>query len=417
MVSHLAGNRPVEGPRPWFGGPNRIVFVGDSITTDGTVNSQTPGAGQLIGESWAALASYASQGRVQFAGMAAESGWTIAQVKTLIPNALAVRPRFVNVLVGINDCAGGTWNDATWTQKRTDYSAMTAAILAAGAIPVLCTLLPGNGSTNMSNLARLNAFIRSLAVRHGVPCVDFHRRLVDPADGTWLGTTNSSDEIHPSPAGKWVMATAWNEDFAAKLPLPIDPLARTVGKSASVGDPQNYNLLSGVFSTGSGTPVVPTGWSASAGGGSYTASLTGPDAYANGKWLRAGVMTGTSEITPILDGSHAGSVSAGDRIFFGCRLRTPVATSDLRYSLRLTVRNSSFAGLRDFHPLESWRLDLGSTTGILVSFEDEMPAGADNIAFSLTVLDADGSGSTGEVEISQVTLMNLTRMGVDPRAL
>jgi lysophospholipase L1-like esterase len=124
-------------------------------------------------------------------------------------DVIALKPKVVVILAGINDLAGNTGPETL--EQIEDNLASMAEMAAANHIRVvLCSVLPAfdfpwrPGMTPAPKVLALNVWIKAYAAEKGYPYVDFHTAMKDQRDG--LPATLSRDGVHPLPVGYAMMA-------------------------------------------------------------------------------------------------------------------------------------------------------------------------------------------------------------------
>ncbi len=194
--------------------PNRVVFMGDSITELWPLATSFPGA------------SYVNRGI---------SGQTTSQMLVrMFPDVIALKPAAVVLLAGTNDISRAT-GAATAEMVQHNIQAMAQLAAANGIKVVLCAILPTDDTpvrpegfdqarrgpqppagvkipprpknSEMrppSDITGLNTWMREYARASGFAFVDYHSAMVD-AEGM-LRDGLSVDGVHPTPAGYSVMA-------------------------------------------------------------------------------------------------------------------------------------------------------------------------------------------------------------------
>ncbi len=160
----------------------RTVFLGDSIT-----------------EAWPlADPELFANGRVG----RGVSGQTSAQLLVrLMPDAVALKPRSIHLMCGVNDIAGNTGPN-TPQDYMNNIMAMTAVTKAAGIQLVLGSITPAAGFAWRPNLPdprsrirALNDWLRDLATAQGAVFADYHNALRGADDR--LAPELSRDGVHP----------------------------------------------------------------------------------------------------------------------------------------------------------------------------------------------------------------------------
>jgi len=177
---------------PPAAGEDRVVFMGDSITEFWKIEGPE---GLFPGK------PYINRGI---------SGQTTPQmVLRFHQDVIALKPKVVVILAGINDIAGNTGPE-TLEQIEDNLASMAELATANHIRVVLCSVLPAfdfswsPGLTPAPKVLALNAWIKAYAAEKGYPYVDFHTAMKDQRDG--LPATLSEDGVHPLPAGYAMMA-------------------------------------------------------------------------------------------------------------------------------------------------------------------------------------------------------------------
>jgi lysophospholipase L1-like esterase len=176
----------VAPPAP---GENRVVFMGDSITEAWHLDESFPGK------------PYINRGI---------SGQTTPQmVLRFRQDVIALQPKVVVILAGINDIAGNTGLE-TLEQIEDNLASMTDLATANHVRVVLCSVLPAfdfpwsPGMQPAGKVLTLNAWIKAYAAEHGAVYVDYHTAMKDVRDG--LPANLSKDGVHPTLNGYAIMA-------------------------------------------------------------------------------------------------------------------------------------------------------------------------------------------------------------------
>jgi lysophospholipase L1-like esterase len=179
-------NLKLAPPAP---GEDRVVFMGDSITIGWRLDQSFPGK------------PYINRGI---------SGQTTPQmVLRFHQDVIALKPKVVIILAGINDIAGNT-GPMTVEETEANLAAMAEMATANHIKVVLCAVLPAfdfpwrPGQAPMPKEIALNDWIKSYAATNGHEFVDYYTPMKDDRGG--LPATLSHDGVHPLPAGYAVMA-------------------------------------------------------------------------------------------------------------------------------------------------------------------------------------------------------------------
>jgi len=177
---------------PPAAGDNRVVFMGDSITEAWKIEG--PG-GNFPGK------PYINRGI---------SGQTTPQmVLRFHQDVIALQPKVVVILSGINDIAGNTGPE-TLAQIEDNLQSMAEMASAHQIKVVMCSVLPAfdfpwrPGMEPADKVIELNKWIKAYAADHRVVYVDFHTPMKDSRNG--LPANLSKDGVHPTPAGYAIMA-------------------------------------------------------------------------------------------------------------------------------------------------------------------------------------------------------------------
>ena len=174
---------------PPAAGEDRVVFMGDSITQGWHLDVSFPGK------------PYINRGI---------SGQTTPQmVLRFHQDVIALKPKAVIILAGINDIAGNT-GPMTLEQTEDNLAAMAEMATANKIKVVLCSVLPAYdfpwspGQYPAHKVMALNEWIKAYAAEKGFVYVDFYSPMKDDRGG--LPPTLSKDGVHPLPAGYAIMA-------------------------------------------------------------------------------------------------------------------------------------------------------------------------------------------------------------------
>jgi lysophospholipase L1-like esterase len=171
---------------------NRVVFMGDSITQAWRIegpDSYFPGK------------PYINRGI---------SGQTTPQMLVRFrQDVIALQPKVVVILAGINDIAGNTGPE-TLEQIEDNLSSMAELAAANRIRVVMCSVMPAfdfpwrAGLSPAAKVVSLNKWIKAYASEMGYVYVDFHTPMKDERDG--LPASLSKDGVHPTADGYAVMA-------------------------------------------------------------------------------------------------------------------------------------------------------------------------------------------------------------------
>jgi len=170
---------------------NRVVFLGNSITEGWTQYFPMQFAGK----------PYINRGII---------GQTTPQmVLRFRQDVIALKPKVVVILAGINDIAGNT-GPSTLEMIEDNLASMTELAQTNGIRVVLSSVLPAAdfpwrpGMDPAPKVIALNKWIKDYAARRGAVYLDYHSAMSDDKGGMRAGL--ASDGVHPTEAGYQVMA-------------------------------------------------------------------------------------------------------------------------------------------------------------------------------------------------------------------
>lgn len=183
-------------------GENRVVFMGNSITI---------GWLHKVPEFFAGK-PYINRGI---------SGQTTPQMLLRFrQDVIALKPKVVVILAGVNDIAGNT-GPMTLDQIMDNLRSMAELALANGIEPVLSSVLPAYdfpwrpGLEPAKKVPALNEMIRSYAQAHDLVYLDYFTAMADDRPG--LDKTLATDEVHPTVKGYQMMAPLCEAAIARAL--------------------------------------------------------------------------------------------------------------------------------------------------------------------------------------------------------
>ena len=168
---------------------NRVVFMGDSIT-----------------EGWGKGPQFFSGKPYLNRGI---SGQTTPQMLIRFrPDVIALKPKVVVLLAGINDIAANT-GPMTLSMTEDNIQSMAELARASGIHVVLASVLPARdfpwrpGMEPAGKVIKLNTWIKNYAAQNGFTYLDYFTPMVDDKQG--LKTELTRDGVHPNPAGYAIM--------------------------------------------------------------------------------------------------------------------------------------------------------------------------------------------------------------------
>lgn len=187
---------------PPAAGEKRVVFMGNSIT-----------------EGWKYLSPEFFNNRAYICrGI---SGQTTPQMLVRFrPDVIALEPKVVVILAGINDLAGNT-GPATIEMIGDNIASMSDLAKAHDINVVLCSVLPAYdfpwnpGVYPAEKIILLNEWIKKYASEYGYLYIDFYSSMVDERLG--LKSEFTEDGVHPNAAGYKVMEQLAEKQIAKAL--------------------------------------------------------------------------------------------------------------------------------------------------------------------------------------------------------
>lgn len=193
-----------RGARP------EAVFIGDSIT-----------------QYWAAADPNFFHGERINSGIAAQTSPQV--LLRLTPDAIALRPGVIHILVGTNDVIGLT-GPSRPDDYRNNIKAMVTLARASGAAVVIGLVPPASGkiadrrAATIAGIRTLNGWLLTFAREQGLTVADYWTPLAAP-DGA-LRPELAADPSHPNEAG-----------YAVMKPIALAAIAEAARRSAAPAAP------------------------------------------------------------------------------------------------------------------------------------------------------------------------------------
>jgi lysophospholipase L1-like esterase len=188
LARYREANAALGAPAP---GENRAVFMGNSIT-----------------DAWAKRFATDFPGK-PYVGRGISGQTTPQMLVRFRQDVVALKPKVVVILAGINDIAGNT-GPSTQEMIADNIMSMTEIAKSNGIRVVLSSVLPAfdfpwrRGMEPAPKVVALNAWIKRYAQEAGVVYLDYHTRMADARGG--LSPEMASDGVHPTAAGYQIMA-------------------------------------------------------------------------------------------------------------------------------------------------------------------------------------------------------------------
>jgi len=188
LARYRDANAALGAPAP---GEARVVFMGNSIT-----------------DAWAKSFPTMFPGKA-YVGRGISGQTTPQMLVRFRQDVIALRPKVVVILAGINDIAGNT-GPSTQAMIADNLMSMTEIAKANGIRVVLSSVLPAydfpwrRGIGPAPKVVALNAWMKCYAAQAGVVYLDYYAKMVDARGG--LSPEMASDGVHPTEAGYRIMA-------------------------------------------------------------------------------------------------------------------------------------------------------------------------------------------------------------------
>ncbi|TVT40358.1 acylhydrolase [Hymenobacter setariae] len=182
----------------------RVVLMGNSIT-----------------DAWpkADTAFFASK-TYEYIGRGISGQVSGQMLLRLWPDVLALQPKVVAILSGINDIAE---NAGPYNPEATFHNITSMAELAQahGVRVIICSVLPAYnfpwrpGREPAPKVIALNQQLKAYAAQHHITYVDYHTAMADERQG--LSAALASDGVHPTLAGYRIMGPLLQQGVAQAL--------------------------------------------------------------------------------------------------------------------------------------------------------------------------------------------------------
>jgi lysophospholipase L1-like esterase len=188
LARYREANTALGAPKP---GEDRVVFMGNSIT-----------------DAWARSFPAMFPGK-PYVGRGISGQTTPQMLVRFRQDVVALKPKVVVILAGINDIAGNT-GPSTQAMIADNLMSMTEIAKANGIRVVLSSVLPAydfpwrRGIDPAPKVVALNAWIKCYASQVGAVYLDYYSKMVDSRGG--LSPEMASDGVHPTNAGYRIMA-------------------------------------------------------------------------------------------------------------------------------------------------------------------------------------------------------------------
>jgi lysophospholipase L1-like esterase len=375
----------------------RYAAIGDSI-----IQGNADLTNNVLGDTtWFHLACVLSNQRIQYVRNAGIAGQNTTQwAARVASDVIAYAPSRCFVPVGSpNDSA----SSISFATTKANITSIVNALLNAGILPTLISMVPFNTPAYLSTISSLNAWGSKYAAQQGLDYINTHRYLVDATTGQY-NAAFTADGTHPNRAGARTIAAAVVAALGNYLPVrtPFIP-DYSVGGSANL-------VPGGAFAVDTNADGIADNWIVYGGvtSGSVTPSLVTDSSATgvSGKWqqlVAAGPFVGTRILeTAATFGTLGTNFAIGDRVAFSGRIQTSgCEAGSCIYSVRLLFNGgASTSWLR---PLDAAQIDIADGT---FYSEGVIPAGTTNMTIDVVM-----SGGAGTVKVGQIGVINLTALG------
>ena len=188
FARYRQANAELGAPRA---GEDRVVFMGNSIT-----------------DAWARRFATDFPGK-PYVGRGISGQTTPQMLVRFRQDVVALEPKVVVILAGINDIAGNT-GPSTQEMIADNVMGMTEIAKANGIRVVLSSVLPASdfpwrrGMEPAPKVTALNAWLKQYAQQAGVVYLDYHSKMANAQGG--LSPELAADGVHPTAAGYQLMA-------------------------------------------------------------------------------------------------------------------------------------------------------------------------------------------------------------------
>lgn len=403
---------------------SEALFLGDSITRANTTYSlDVPqngmGATQLI---------------VGFAGCRVKYNAGIGGNNTtdvlarFQADAIDKNPAFIYFRLGTNDMSNNDKQVAMTTAKA-QYVQIIEGILSAG-IPLVIATIPPRGDSQATEtrasdgkivwqaILEWNLWLRYIAETYAIPLVDEWSVLVDPLTTNNWRTGYSADGIHPVGLGPLAMGRKAYE-VLSKLNIANPIMPARIVTDTGVLDYGNL-IVNGCFKTESlVSPAVPTSWTQSAAMSNGTVTGTAVvapgvnDTDVAGNWFEIERKTNNASKSTAFQVISSGFGAPGDIMELCGRIQTEDLIADAYFAqVEARFQDITNTDIVSMRALENFICDVNEPNGIYFYAKGPLPTGTNRIRVELAVGGNVSGSVSGKVRFAQVTLRNLTALGM-----
>jgi lysophospholipase L1-like esterase len=373
------------------------------------------------------VTAWQSYGRFIFTENAGVASDTVQMMQArLQTDVISKHPAACVILAGSNSTTKG---QAHWDDARSVYeNGIIKPLMAAGILPVLCTIPPRDGSRTVGTggtygangplIYRLtlawNVFVRAMAAKYRLPLADIYAVVTDPATGEYRTPSWTSDGVHWNTFRSHEIAKAMVDVLTPLFPNVVVPLTkdRELPGGNAVLNWAPDGLFLGAFDQGTGGryPLGMNGTSST----SLTVAPADPvagDPLTAGRWLQLSKTAGSSSFNVNLVRTLAQILSRtgvavlpGQRVAVGFTYKLENLAGDGYVTVSFAWRDSGGATLRQTTPMNQYRT---ASKGV-VYIEDVVPEGAIDCRLDFSW----SATGTGDFYVGQVTEINLDGNGI-----
>lgn len=392
---------------------NTLVYLGDSITNFNAIVADSATSTHQNSRGFGHWLQVFSRQAFHVVGCFGYSGYTVAQIRAQLPNALAANPRYLFLLAGVNSVGVNASADSI----TEDFQAIYDACTAAGVTVIHGTMWPaGTQVATPAQLAVVDAvnawIVQQGAITPGVIVVPWHVAMIDPATG---GARDNycEDGTHPSSLGAAVMGRyAWNV---------LQPLVGISGsESLAYYNGDTSNLVTNGMFTGSGfngVPGVSDDWLVTTSGNAAAtfSKVTGADGL--GDWQQIQITAGGSGPGDYVDlwtfapwaganiPASGGPVNQGDTVFGQIEFQTDADFANAsQLQLHVSTADTTYQAVALQSGDSTDRYRLGGIAGIIRT--PPVLVGAAQLQMHLRVGGLTG-GSSATIRVRRASIKRL----------
>ena len=366
----------------------KAVVIGNSID----VSQEAPSVSSR-NSSWFNYCSILTRQQFTYGYNAGVGGDTTAMMLARFDADVAPHSPSIVIIGGPENDADPA-NGVSVASFAANMMALAAKVRDIGASLVIRTACASNGDgTRKSNIIKMNTWLRDHAPDlNAIAVLDFYAVTVDPITGNLRSTYDSGDGIHPNDLGNWALGKR-----AADI---LTPLLSYWSPALPYDNADSSNLLSNGLMVGPlegpGADQVPAWYTNKPSDASAIASLVPQDF---GNWYRL-ALTNSSAPVQVIQG-HPITGMDNHTILYSARIKSNLTAGKLG-SFDIGTDNGLF--IRSTYDMA------GTIDDGVISVRAVVPPGATYLNVAHTI----PAGATGDVQLAQVAIYDLTALGVVP---